>query len=411
MTAAPDPTALDPFLEAVAAPDPHPVIHRIRETDPVHWVPGLELWWVTRHDDVKRLFHDPGHVTNDRRAWEKHVPRRRDDFLGWLEDHGLFALPPEEHARIRRLVAKAFTPRAVRRMEAQVREVVERFAAPLRGRPGEVLDLLEGFANPIPNAVISRLTGVPPGEDEVRFRRTAQRTIQGFFSLGDASLQEEAAAAFLEISEQVRALVRERRREPREDLVSDLVRAQEEDDRLEDDEIVMLITALIGAGSETTALGGLLAVRVLLDHPELAARLRADASLVPAAVEEILRWGFGGPAGIPRYALRDFTLRGREIRRGQMLMLSLGGANRDPAVFPDPDRLDLARDRRETLVFGHGPHYCLGAHLARQEMGCMIEAFLEIAPPGSRLREDRIEREPLGIFQRPRNLPVEIAAA
>jgi cytochrome P450 len=402
-------TALDPFLEAVSAPDPYPVVHRARAQDPVHWVPGLELWWVTRHDDVKRLFHDPEHVTNDRRAWEKHVPRSGSDFLRWVEDHGLFALPPDEHARIRRLVSAAFTPRAVQRMEAQVREVVERFAAPLRGRTGEVVDLLDGFANPIPNAVISRLTGVPPGEDEVRFRRTAQRMIQGFFSLGDAALQQEAAQAFLEIAEQVRAMVRERRGEPGEDLVSDLIRAQEADDRLVDDEIVMLITALLGAGSETTALGGQIAIRALLLHPGVMEQLRASPELVPGAVNEILRWGFGGPAGLPRYALRDFELRGRPIRRGQMLLLSLGGANRDPAVFSDPDRLDVARDCRDSMIFGHGPHYCLGAHLARQEMACMIEAFLAIAPPGSRFREDLVRRQRMGLFQRSLNLPVEIA--
>ncbi len=401
--------APDPFFEALASADPYPVVHRTRAEDPVHWVPGLDLWWVTRYDDVKRLFHDPEHVTNDRRAWQRHVPRSENDFMRWVEDHGLFALPPDEHARIRRLVAAAFTPRAVRRMEAQVREVIERFAAALRDRPGEVLDLLDDFANPIPNAVISRLTGVPPGEDEVRFRRTAQKTIQGFFSLGDPSLQQEAAAAFLEISEQVRAMVEDRRREPGDDLVSDLIRAQEADDRLRDDEIVMLITGLIGAGSETTALGGQIAMRALLAHPPVMERLRANHALIPGAVNEILRWGFGGPAGLPRYAVRDFDLRGRRILRGQMLMLSLGGANRDPAVFADPDRLDVGRDCRESLVFGHGPHFCLGAHLARQEMACMIEAFLAIAPSGSRYREDLVAHERVGLFERPMNLPVEVA--
>lgn len=118
---------------------------------------------------------------------------------------------------------------------------------------------------------------------------------------------------------------------------------------------------------------------------------------------------FGGPAGILRYAVRDFELRGRAIRKGQMIMLSLGGANRDPAVFDDPDTLDLARDTRETLVFGNGPRYCLGASLARQELACMLDAFLAIAPPGSRVREDLVRMQPMGLVGQPASLPVEIA--
>jgi cytochrome P450 len=132
---------------------------------------------------------------------------------------------------------------------------------------------------------------------------------------------------------------------------------------------------------------------------------------VPQAVDEIMRFAFGGPAGMQRYALHDFELRGKRIRRGQMLMLALGGANRDPAVFPDPDVVDLDRDNRESLVFGHGPHYCLGANLARQELGAMLDAALDIVPPGSRVREDLQEFAPMGFFKRPLNLPIEIAPA
>jgi cytochrome P450 len=126
-------------------------------------------------------------------------------------------------------------------------------------------------------------------------------------------------------------------------------------------------------------------------------------------VNEIMRFAFGGPAGLPRFAVRDFELRGRQIRKGQMLMLSFGGANRDPAVFEDPDRLDLDRDARDLLVFGNGPHYCLGANLARQEMGAMLDAALDIVTPGSRVREELQQFQAMGLFQRPLNLPVEIA--
>ena len=407
MTASTDP---DPFLQILGAQDPAPLVRELRERDPVHLVAPLGFWFVTRYDDVKRLFNDPENVTQDRAAFEHFVPAREGTLLRSMQESSLSAQGPEAHARFRKLFSGALTPRAVRRMEAQIREVVERFAAPLRGRPGEVLDLMGEFTNPIPNAVISRVTGVPPGEDEVRFREIAQVLIRGFFPFAAPDAIEQSESAFQEMAVWVREMAAERRRAPREDLISDLIRAQDRGEELTDDDIVMLISVLLGAGSETTNLGGLVLIQTLLQHPEQLKRVRDDRSLVPNAVMEIMRFAFGGPAGTPRYAVRDFALRERQIRKGQMLMLSFGGANRDPAVFQDPDALDLDRDTRDVLVFGNGPHYCLGANLARQEMGCMLEAALDIAPPGSRLREDLQKFQPMGLFRRPINLPVQIAA-
>jgi cytochrome P450 len=294
-------------------------------------------------------------------------------------------------------------------MDAQIREVVERFAAPLRGRGGEVVDLLGDFTNPIPNTVISRIFGVRPGTDEARFRELAQEMIRGFFPFAPPEAIARAEQALQEMAPWVRGMVAERRADLGEDLISDLLRTQGEDERLTDDEIVMLVSVLIGAGSETTNLGGMVLIQTLLEHPEQLQRVREDRALIPKAVNEIMRFAFGGPAGMPRYAVRDFTLRGKRIRKGQMLLLAMGGANREPEVFPNPDALDLERDNRELLVFGNGPHYCLGANLARQEMGCMLDAALDIVTPGSRVREDLQQFTPMGFFQRPLNLPVEIA--
>ncbi len=208
----------------------------------------------------------------------------------------------------------------------------------------------------------------------------------------------------------IRSMVVKRRADLREDLISDLLRAQERDSALDEDDIVVLVSILIGAVSETTNLGGLVQIRTLLEHPEQLKRVRDDRSLIPNAVNEIMRFAFGGPAGMQRFAVRDFELRGKTIRKGQMLILALGGANRAPAVFPNPDVLDIDRDTREMLVFGHGPHYCLGANLARQEMGCMLDAALDILTPGSRVRKDLMEFQPMGIFKRPLNLSIEIAS-
>ena len=140
-----DLSASDPYLDFLSAEGPAPILHRLRVDGPVHHVSSLGFWFVTRHDDVKRLYHDPEHVTADRRVWERFEPRPAGSMLRWVDDAGLMALGPESHARTRRIVASAFTPRAIRRMKQQIREVVERFAAPLRGRPGEILDLLSGL--------------------------------------------------------------------------------------------------------------------------------------------------------------------------------------------------------------------------------------------------------------------------
>lgn len=399
----------DPFLELVDAEDPAPILHRLRAQDPVHFVEPLGFWLVTRHDDVKRLFNDPENVTQSRMAWEHYQPEPEGSMLRWLEQESMSSRSPEEHARFRRLFRGALTPRAVRRMESQIREVVERFAAPLRGRRGEVLDLLGGLTNPVPNTVISRIFGVEAGDSEERFREIAQEMIRGFFPFAPAEARARAEGALQELAPWVRGMVAERRRDLREDLVSDLLRAQDEGEPVTDDEIVMICSVLIGAGSETTNLGGIVILQTLLEHGEELERVRRDRALVPRAVDEIMRFAFGGPAGIQRFAVSDFELRGRRIRKGQMLMLAFGGANRDPAVFPDPDVLDLDRDNCEIMVFGHGPHYCLGANLARSEMGAMLDAALDIVTPGSRVREDLQEFQPMGFFKRPLNLPIEIA--
>jgi cytochrome P450 len=386
--------------------EPHAVIARLRAEDPVHFVPGPGFWFVTRYDDVRRLFTDPD-VTNDPRVYEYYVAPPEGTFMRWASDHGLFSLPPDEHARVRRLVSAAFTPRAIARMDAQVRDVIEQFAAPLRGRTG-VVDLMAEYTDPIPNAVISRITGVAPrGGEEVRFRELAQATIRGFFSFGDDEARQRGGEAFMEIADWVRQMAAERRQAPRDDLITDLVRARDRGEAMSDDEIVILIAGIIGAGSETTAIGGMIGIRTLLEHPDVLARLRADRSLLPNAVNELLRFAFG--AGLPRYAARDFELRGKAIRKGQMLLLSFTGAHRDPSVFPDPDRLDIERDTTEVTVFGHGPHYCLGVHLAQTELRGVIDAALDFLPPEARHRPDLVRWQQRLFFRRAENLPVDFS--
>jgi unspecific monooxygenase len=399
--------ATDPFLSEEFLTDPAAVLARVREDDPVHFIPGLDAWMVTRWDDVRRLFTDPS-VTNDRRAWGRYTPHPEGSVQRWLADNSPFAAPADQHARMRALVSAALTPRAVKRMEGQVREVVEQFAAPLRGKSG-VVDLYAEFTEPIPSAVIGRIAGVPQkGDDELRWRQLGRDAVRGISPFLSAEERARCEAAMVELCEYVRELAIERRRHPREDLVSDLVLSHDADDSMSNDEIVLMVAGLVAAGTETTTIGATRGIRTLFQNPEQMEGLRNDRSLLPNAVNELLRYDFGS-LGLPRYALRDFGLRGKPIRKGQVLLLSFLGAHRDPAIFPDPDRFDVRRDTRNLTIFGHGPHYCLGVNLARQELACMFDALLDVLPPGARLLEERIRWARFGIFSRIDSLPVELA--
>jgi cytochrome P450 len=390
--------------------DPYPLLHRLREHDPVHHVAGMDFWLVTRYEDVRALFTDP-RASGDRRVWDHYKQPPADSLFRWIDERGTMAVTPKEHTRYRRMLSSGFTPRGVARMNRKIHDVVERHAELLRGRTG-VVDIMAEFTTPIPMAVISAITGVAaPGADEQkRFSRLGQETIRGFFGFVSDEVMQKAETAYRELSTWVYDTVKARREKPEEDLITDLVQARDGDDFLTDDDIVALVSCILSAGSETTAIGGTIAIKTLLDHPESLERLRRDRSLIPQAVSEILRYAFGGVAGTARYAIEDFELHGKQIERGQMLMLSIGGASHDPSVYPNPENFDIDRDPKDLLTFGIGPHYCLGANLAREELACMIDAALDFLPPGAHIRHDLVETEPIGLMDRSMNCPIDFGS-
>ena len=392
-----------------ARKNPFPLLQRLRAQDPVHWVEKMDCWLITRYEDVRDLFTDP-RVSPDRRRWEHYVRPPEGSIFRWIDDYGLMAISRKEHARQRKLFASGLTPRGVERMDGQIREVVSRFAEPLMGRKG-IVDIMAEFTTPIPNAVISAITGVGShGEAEARFSQLAQETIQGFFGFVSEEVKQRAERAYLELSGWVRETVRERRESPREDLISDLVAARDGQDQLSDDNIIAQISIMLAAGSETTATGGMLALATLLDHPDSLERVRQDRSLIPQTVSEVLRYAFGGLSGIQRFAIRDFELHGKQIHEGQQLLLSLGGASHDPAVYPDPERFDIDRDPKDLLTFGLGPHFCMGSNLARGEMTCMIDAAMDFLPPGATVLRDEMQFQTLGLFSRTMTCPVDFGS-
>lgn len=397
-----------PSIIAGSASDPAPLVAQLRERDPVCWLPGLDAWLVTRHDDVRRLFSEP-RLTADPRVYDRYRAPSDPRAARWLSEMPFRATSSDGPSSGRRLVSTALTPRAAARMEACVRDVVEHFAAPLRART-DVVDLIGEFTVPVSATAVGRILGVPPkDEDEIRFRQLAVHataTIRPFLSEKKQRSAERAAA---EMGEYILALVTERCAAPREDFASDLLKASGGATPAIAEDITRVMGGLVSAGTGTTSVACGRALRTLLKRPELLSQLRSDRSLLPNAVEELLRHD-SGLLVMPRYVLEDFALRGRVLRRGQLVILSLLGANRDPSVFPDPDAVDLRRETRDAMAFGQGAHYCIGANIARMELRLMLDAALDFLPRGARLLEDEIRWSEKGLMSQIKSLPVDFAS-
>ena len=388
--------------------NPFPGLAELREHDPVHWDDALGTWFITRYDDVRNFFSD-SRLSTDRRLARNYQPPPTEGWLAHFESSSIISADPEGHRCLRNRLSAGFTPRAVRRMDQQVRDIVEAFAAPIRARTGQV-DLLATFTDPIPNTVIGRITGIPPYPgDEERFRSLAQQMMQRYTFFADEQKIRRGNAAIEELAEWVFKLTEERRQTPADDLLSDLIHGNTGENELTHHEIVVLVAGLVAAGSETTTLGGTQLIRHLLKHPLELEKLRADPSLVRNAVREALRFDFGSLAAVNmRFAMEDIALHGKTIHEGDMITLSPASANRDASVFPDPDRFDIGRDTRDVVTFGHGPRYCLGANLAMQELSCMLEAALEFLPESAHLVEAESDWEQIGIMRRPLRLIVDL---
>ena len=393
MSEIPEPNAIT-LLITGSARDPAPIFGQLREQDPVCWLPGFDAWLVTRHEDVRLLYTD-SRLTSDPRAHERYQPPTVPGAARWLTEMPFRSTPSEPLSVGRRLVMAALTPRAVERTEERIREVVEQFAAPLRGRH-DVVDLIGEFTAPTSTAVIGRLLGVAPkGEDENRFRLLARRVARGIRPFLSDKQRQETEWAAVEIAEHVLRLVEERRQTPRDDMISDLLRASRAATQASTDEIVRIVGALVSVGTGTPSAACARALRALLLHPLQLSLLRRERSLLANAVDELMRYDSSLTLFV-RYALEDVELRGRTIKKGQLVALSLTGANRDPRVFPDdPDGLDIRRDTTEALSFGHGAHYCPGANIARVELRLMLgcRAGLPSAERPPPRRPDPLELE------------------
>ncbi len=390
----------NPFLPEFVA-DPYPFYARLRTEEPVHQSP-MGLWVLTRYDDVARVLRDPRF---GRKGFDELVDARFGTEPGQpgLATSMLFRDPPD-HTRLRTLVSKAFTPRVIEGLRPHIQQIVDGLLD--RVRDGRRMDLIADLAFPLPVIVISEMLGVPAA-DRDRFRQWSldvARSLDAIALPVGPEVIERGNAARRALADYFRGLIAERRQRPQADLLTGLIAAEEQGDTLSQPELLATCVLLLVAGHETTVnlIGnGMLA---LLRHPAELRKLSAEPALLPSAVEELLRWD-SPVQRTGRIAATDVELGGTLIPKGALVSAVLGAANRDPAHFPEPDRLDLARPDNRHLAFGWGIHFCLGAPLARVEGQIAIGALARRLP-GLALATDRPEWRESSALRGLRALPV-----
>jgi cytochrome P450 len=358
--------------------NPYPFFERMRDAGPIHR-DSLGIAWVTRYADVKGLLLDKQRISRDPRNWQLYSqirPYIADSVLERTLEQWLLALDPPAHTRLRGLVQKAFTASAAMALRERIEAVTQDLIAGLRGQPR--FDLMATFAQPLPVRVICDLLGLPVA-DYATTKTWSDLLVWVLEPSAPWAMRVEADRACTEMLDYLKGQVAAARSAPRDDLLHELIVAQEEHERLSESELLANLVLLFLAGHETTTnlIGnGLLA---LLRHPDQLARLRAQPALIETAVDELLR--FDGPVNLlPRVAATDIEIGGKTVKKGELLHLVVGAAHRDPAVFAEPARLDITRAPNPHLAFGAGLHYCVGAPLARIEAAVALRALLAAFP-------------------------------
>jgi len=373
----------DPFSRQFRR-DPHPTWRKLREQYPMYSNRLLGAFLITRYDDCVKLLRDPNFTTDrSHTTLMKYVSKMIGDDPEFRDmvTRNLLMIDGDQHRMLRGLVSKAFTPRRIEQLRPRVQGIVDELLDEME--KSEDVELVRDLARPLPLRVIMELLGLPK-RDTDRLLAWSAPLVQLVDPLQARGGFTHMRAAVMEMNAYLRPLLEERRAEPRDDLLSALMAVEQDGVTLQEPELLALVTLLLVAGHETTTnlvANGILA---LLRNPREHKRLRDEPELITSAVDEFLRWD--GPIQVTdRAALEDCEVAGRHIRRGQLVMVSLGGANRDPARFADPDRLDLSRADNHHLAFGMGNHFCLGAQLAKLEaeiaIGSLVRRFPNFTGP------------------------------
>ena len=389
--------------------DPYPLFRRLREEEPVHWSERLSGWVLTRYADVRAALNDPRLSADRITPFVDHMAGSAAAPVGDLARAlGLWAVfrDPPDHTRLRAAMGRAFVPGRVERLGPAIEQLVDRFIARVAGR-GE-MEVIGDLANPLPVAVIGTLLGVPAA-DFARLKAWSDElaTVVGT-SLDMPDKHARAARSWRTMRDYFVQLIETRRPAPPQDALGDMIRARHEDERLDDAELVANAVLLLFAGHETTTNLIANAILALVRNPAALRTLVRAPELIASAVEEFLR--YDGPVqALTRIARAQVELGGQRIAAGERLVLILNAANRDPAQFPAPDRLDLAREPNRHIAFGYGIHFCLGAPLARLEAKIALSR-LAARLPELALAESRLEWLDSLVFRGMRSLKVSFKA-
>ncbi len=381
----------DQLLSPEYVQSPYATYDVLREHYPVYWSEKWNAWLITRYEDVVNVLRDFEGFSNRGRYTEylSSLSEQERTQLAYLQHHyehgGLVQSDPPNHTRLRKLIGGAFTPRIIAEMKTLVQQIVANLIEQFQD--DEEVELIHQFAFPLPAVVIAGVLGVPAEERDV-FRKWSS-DVQRFLGSGQAVFSYATAAqdAWRSMNTYFTELLAERRRQPRNDLVSALAAACEDGEKLTDDELIRTCGALLIAGHETTTNLIANSVWLMLRHREVKRELQENPDLYPTAIEEFLRYESPFQT-LPRTVTREATIHGQQLMPGDLVHVVLGSANRDPRRFADPEQLNIRRENNRHVAFGYGTHFCLGASLARMEAGIAIpELFRRL--PNMRLCEDR----------------------
>ena len=391
--------------------DPYALYERGRREHPAFAHAGLPVPLVSvfRYADVQGVLRDVSLFSNDFGRGRLLPPEVQK--IAEQAPPSMIGMDPPDHTRLRSLVNKAFTPRIVRQLEPRLREVAHALLDEALAR--REVDLVQALTYPLPVVAIAEIIGVPP-EDRDRFKVWSDRAVAtlgtGFFAPPTLEQMERQLALRDEMNRYFVPLADARRRDPQDDLLTGLVQAEHEGTHLDQDEMLAMLTLLLVAGNETTTtlIGN--AVLTLLDHPGELKRLRDDPSLLPRAVDEVLR--FESPVQFdPRRTTRDTEIAGTKVAENTLVLCWLGSANRDERAFERPDAFDVTRQKNPHISFGYGTHHCLGHNLARLEASVALEVLLERTSSFERTHTGPLPLHPSPVFKAVTKLPVRLTPA